>query len=581
MIIAAVIRHENQILLQQKSEINNQIIWELPNCEITDVDNQINLLVEKCKTLNVTIETTDIFFDNESNNQRCIVYNTELRSLSYSSSSGCWIDAKDLKNLSFSKQFDGAISKLVHEYDIINSIHREIEKVVIDGSEALGIKIELMTSYNYFNVFVHNDYGSYCPFIFSVDYEFESEDDIRAINSWHITRMFADGDKTDLYVLYANMMSILLKCTFHKNVYVNYLNLFGPLEINAASIIFNEIHKNLTVNDLKQVVEEIYSLYTFCMFLFENLIGSFSLIRDDAKFNLQYLKYFKDNECCNNFSREEHQYYSDCEKGISLLVIDNGIYHVQDLLKTHEFKFVDGIDGRILYQKNNVKESFNYISNEDWRRISQVITDMEIKDYTIVCQINQLYMIEQNGIWIFEGDFSEYWANIEKEKILDRQSFENKILHFNRLFKWRYPVNPGRFEELISDLLETEVMIQRVRLVGKSNNADGGRDLLIYKKYMQSEGKYGTALIIGQCKAYEKSVNKSHVRDIRDTLDYYNANGFFLAVTSGITTQLIDHLCKLQESRDVDWWTEREIFKKLRQNSYVVARYLDILEVEN
>lgn len=60
MIIAAVIRHENQILLQQKSEINNQIIWELPNCEITDVDNQINLLVEKCKTLNVTIETTDI-----------------------------------------------------------------------------------------------------------------------------------------------------------------------------------------------------------------------------------------------------------------------------------------------------------------------------------------------------------------------------------------------------------------------------------------------------------------------------------------------------------------------------------------
>ena len=195
MIIAAVIRHENQILLQQKSEINNQIIWELPNCEITDVDNQINLLVEKCKTLNVTIETTDIFFDNESNNQRCIVYNTELRSLSYSSNSGCWIDAKDLKNLSFSKQFDGAISKLVHEYDIINSIHREIEKVVIDGSEALGIKIELMTSYNYFNVFVHNDYGSYCPFIFSVDYEFESEDDIRAINSWHITRMFADETK--------------------------------------------------------------------------------------------------------------------------------------------------------------------------------------------------------------------------------------------------------------------------------------------------------------------------------------------------------------------------------------------------
>lgn len=183
------------------------------------------------------------------------------------------------------------------------------------------------------------------------------------------------------------------------------------------------------------------------------------------------------------------------------------------------------------------------------------------------------------------GFLKETLANIgqplKKKKILDRQSFENKILHFNRLFKWRYPINPGRFEELISDLLETEIMIQSVRLVGKSNNADGGRDLLIYKKYIQSEGIYGTALLIGQCKAYERSVNKSHVRDIRDTLDYYNANGFFLAVTSGITAQLIDHLCKLKEKRDVDWWTEREIFKKLRQNSYIADRYLDILEVEN
>ncbi len=87
-------------------------------------------------------------------------------------------------------------------------------------------------------------------------------------------------------------------------------------------------------------------------------------------------------------------------------------------------------------------------------------------------------------------------------------------------------------------------------------------------------------MLIGQCKAYEKSVNKSHVRDIRDTLDYYNANGFFLAVTSSITAQLIDHLCKLKEKRDVDWWTEREIFKKLRQHSYIADRYLDILEAE-
>lgn len=98
------------------------------------------------------------------------------------------------------------------------------------------------------------------------------------------------------------------------------------------------------------------------------------------------------------------------------------------------------------------------------------------------------------------------------------------------MFKWRYPVNSGRFEELIADLLETDIMIQDVRLVGRSNNADGGRDLLIFKRSMQDAGTYGTILVIGQCNAYEKSVSKTHVRDIRDTLEYYNAVGFFLVL---------------------------------------------------
>lgn len=315
--------------------------------------------------------------------------------------------------------------------------------------------------------------------------------------------------------------------------------------------------------------------------LFENYIGSFSLIRDDSKFNSQYEAYLGNGENYNSFSRKEHQYYFNFDKGISLLNINNGIYDMQNLLKAHTWELLDGVDGKILHQIDMEKESFNYVSYEDWKRVSEIIEDMEIQDYQIVCQTNHLYLLENDSIWIFNGDYSEYWVTIEKEKILNRQSLENKVLHFNRLFKWRYPVNPGRFEELIADLIETDIMVQSVRLVGKSNNADGGRDLLIIKKYMQEEGIYNTALLVGQCKAYEKSVNKSHVRDIRDIIDYYNAVGYFLAVSSGVTTQLIDHLCKLKEKRDVDWWTEREIFKKLRQNSYIADRYMDIIEVVN
>lgn len=581
MIIAAVIRLENQILLQRVCENDNKIVWELPNCEVVNISNSIDSLVKKCTTLNVTIEVTDVIIDEELDNQRCIVYNTELLSYMNSNNSACWVDVEELRSLTFTKQYVGAIDKIIEESNYIDSINNEIENTVIDVSKNLGIKIEQRKLYKSFSVFVQSDYGNYCPFIFSIDYTFEPNDNIKFNQSWHITRMFADGDKSDLYVLFANLMAVFLKCFFQKNVYINYLSFFDQIETNAASIIFTETHNNLSIMKLKEAVEQNYVMYSLCLMLFENYIGSFSLVRDDSKFNSKYEAYFGKSENNNSFSRKEHQYYFNFDKGISLLNINNGIYDMQNLLKAHTWELLDGVDGKILHQIDMEKESFNYVSYEDWKRVSEIIEDMKIQDYQIVCQTNHLYLLENNSIWILNGDFSEYWVTIEKEKILNRQSLENRILRFNRLFKWRYPVNPGRFEALIADLVETDIMVQSVRLVGKSNNADGGRDLLIFKKYMQEEGIYNTALLVGQCKAYEKSVNKSHVRDIRDIIDYYNAVGYFLAVTSGVTTQLIDHLCKLKEKRDVDWWTEREIFKKLRQNSYIADRYMDIIEVVN
>ena len=38
-------------------------------------------------------------------------------------------------------------------------------------------------------------------------------------------------------------------------------------------------------------------------------------------------------------------------------------------------------------------------------------------------------------------------------------------------------------------------------------------------------------------------------------------------------------LVKLAENYEVEWWTEREIFTKLRRNFYLIERYRDIVEV--
>ena len=129
-------------------------------------------------------------------------------------------------------------------------------------------------------------------------------------------------------------------------------------------------------------------------------------------------------------------------------------------------------------------------------------------------------------------------------------------------------------QQLIADIIEYQQPDTTVRLVGRTNNPDGGRDIIIRRK----EGE-NRKLTICQCKAYQNSANKSHVTDIRDTLDYYEATGFLLAVTSDITAPLIDHLTSLEKKYDVDWWTRRELFKIMRQYPSLVNAYQDIIKV--
>lgn len=86
-----------------------------------------------------------------------------------------------------------------------------------------------------------------------------------------------------------------------------------------------------------------------------------------------------------------------------------------------------------------------------------------------------------------------------------------------------------------------------------------------------------TMVIIGSIS--NDLIDEKDITDIRDTLDYYEATGFLLAVTSDITAPLIDHLTSLEKKYDVDWWTRRELFKIMRQYPSLVNAYQDIIKV--
>ena len=77
-----------------------------------------------------------------------------------------------------------------------------------------------------------------------------------------------------------------------------------------------------------------------------------------------------------------------------------------------------------------------------------------------------------------------------------------------------------------------------------------------------------------------KTLSKSNVNDIRDTIEFHGAKGFFLMVTSTVTAPLIKHLEVLRPKYKIEWWTEREMFKLLRRYPLLAESYKDILEIK-
>lgn len=100
-----------------------------------------------------------------------------------------------------------------------------------------------------------------------------------------------------------------------------------------------------------------------------------------------------------------------------------------------------------------------------------------------------------NSIWFFIDDYHHSNVNNEKKLIFDRQAKENAILHVNRDFKWAFSANPSQFEQLIADIIEYRCPDSTVRLVGRTNNPDGGWDIIIRRQQGESR-----KLIICQCR---------------------------------------------------------------------------------
>lgn len=575
MKIVFLIRKGNEYLFLKNSITDK---YELPFIECENSKEGIKKLVGCIKELEIGIEVL------ENNSNLSISDEVEVYDASVfyytSNSKGKWVSFEEMNLIKFEEWCMYICNALVKKRGVELKIYNIIKNTISDIADNVGLHIDLVETESAITVFIVSDDNDYFPYTFTLVYTEGEKEEISLNVVMRVSRMFAPGEKSDLYVLFANTMNIILKVVFNdlaESIYVGHI--VCPDEIDGAIIILSQSLQDIGMKDLLNVVFSIFEKFLAAMQVHYRLFGSYGM--QIEKITYADLNWFlKDVKIDNVIKREDHKYFINYDQGISMLELSEKQYRPQLITSIHKWEIIDGIDGKIIVQYEEAGKTYNLIPKQRWEYVQKILETGGCTSYDIVCQENKLYVLEANRIWILEGEYYHYWVEEETEKIFERQKKENEILFFNRNFKWKYPIKSSRFEELIADLLESEPRVCKVRLMGKSNNSDGGRDILIYKMDFNSEPQNDKMyLVIGQCKAYKHSVNKSHVTDIRDMLENYNAYGFVLAVASELTVPLIDNLNKLSERYEVDWWTEREIFAKLRRNYHLIERYKDIVEV--
>ncbi len=570
--IACLISNGYDVLLYKQEDSLENNTFVLPESSAESIEEAQEIITERLENERIHFDFDEILYETDVDGlchkvlYLCHAYQwtNQAKDNSYR-----WIEVRELSSNPFSSAYielaNAANDYLTRRERILSIIRSEIEKIH-DQSQ---VKIEIGEQVDTI-VFWLRHSKLYVPFCLEVDYLIKRDESVDFHIRWRACRQYAPGDKSDIYMLFTETMALLLKL-FNEPVYVSTYNYLGlEPEIDGAEILFegNNYSGTIAESEFADKIIDSFELFNFLLGVHGIMFGSIStdLIEEGDKSIIEYL-----GEDTNYVTRKESGCYYN--SSIGYISLFNNYYDCSCLVQPYSYELLTGVTGALLFSSFSDQALYtNYIAKEILDIVNAVVEYFAIDQYTLICQSNRLYLLSSNSIWIFAGDYHHSNVAEEERLINDRQAKENALLHVNRDFKWIFPVNPSRFEQLIADIIEYQQPDSKVRLVGKTNNPDGGRDIIILRKEGESR-----KLTICQCKAYQNSVNKSHVTDIRDTLDYYEATGFLLAVTSEITAPLIDHLTLLEKKYDVDWWTRRELFKIMRQYPSLVDNYQDII----
>jgi len=571
--VSALITNGNEFLLCPKDSKNdNRITYSLPTVKTPTLIGAKRKLKKQLEELGVTFFIEKEIYNQTHNDDEHYVFLCHTSEYVYTLKNDAyiWFDIKKCSDIFLEDIYEQSSDTVFAYINNRLSITQDIKNKINLLHDQSVVKLEFVERLNGLQIYITTpDFR--CAFSYLITFDFSNDNELDYQINWVLNQSLAPGDKSDIYIFFSETMAILLKLFLVEPVYINvFEHMLIDGEIGGAVIAFesNDFNGVIEKNRIVDKAVDSFELFNAIMGLHGMTIGSIS--HQNTNGSDADIINCLNKQCHNYVLREEHACYYDDK--LACIYLNNGVYDPDKILKDYSYEVIDGVHGKLLLQHKSDWIFYNFIDNDEWNAVQKIIKKRRFSNYKLLCQSNRLYVVSGNEIWIITGWFHHDIADLEKQEILDRNQKERALLLANRDFSWKYPLNYSRFEELCADLLEKLYPTSRIRLAGNANNADGGRDILIYNS--------DETLYICQCKAYQKSVGKSSVNDIRDTIEFHGATGFFLMVSSTITAPLIKHLEALRPKYKMDWLTEREIFKLLRRYPLLAEEYKDLLEIK-
>jgi len=232
----------------------------------------------------------------------------------------------------------------------------------------------------------------------------------------------------------------------------------------------------------------------------------------------------------------------------------------------------------------------NYVSATAHRTAAQLLKRVEpgshTQPFTLLIE-NRLFIAGKEHLLVLGRECGRQRFDAARQKLRSRYEQESQVLFPPTSFEWRSRIDDNQFELLVRELLHRVKGISWIRRASAGRERDAGRDLIAEfmlgpLDLVQTTDKprlFQRKRVVVQCKAFAATVGKSRVRDIRDTVEYHRAEGYFLVVSSQLSSGLIDHLCRMREEGTfyVDWWTRAELEDELAKHPDILERYHSVV----